>query len=176
MKNGAIAALLVIAMLAASGAGYLAGNQLAVMRTSTETSWLTATETTLQSSASNSSWKFVVSINATTVESGQSLLLWANLTNTSRSNKTIRPFVEPYINPDVTAANGTVVWAWNPPEVTWLNWNVTSGQALSERVDVSTTNLLAGTYLIEVAPLSSQFSNNFNLTVPFVVQHITHLG
>jgi hypothetical protein len=109
MRNGVVAVLLVVAILAGAGVGYL-GNQPTLARTSTETTWLTTTETALQSSASDSSWNFVVSINATTVEFGQSLLLWANLTNISPSNQTIRPYVEPFINPSIAAANGTGVW------------------------------------------------------------------
>jgi hypothetical protein len=156
MKNGVIASLLVIAILAGAGAGYLVGSQ-----TSTETT----TQTALQSSVSNSSWEFVGSTNATTVKGGQFILLWANLTNTSPSNQTIRPYVQPFINPNVVAANGTVVWAWDPPEVTWLNTNVTSGQSISQDVVILTTGFQAGAYQIEVAPLSSQFSNDFNLTL-----------
>jgi len=136
-------------------------------RTSTETSFLTATETALLSSASNSSWKFVVSINATTVESGQSILLWANLTNTSPSNRTIRPYVEPFINPSITAANGTGVWAWDPPAERWPNTNVTSGQTLSQEVviPIPAAYFRIGVYTLHVAPLSSEFSENFNLTL-----------
>lgn len=176
MRNGTVAALLVVAILIGAGAGYIAGNQLTLARTSTETTWLTTTETALQSSASNSSWKFVASINATTVGYGQSLLLWANLTNISPSNRTIRPYVGPFINPSITAANGTVVWAWNPPEVTWRNMNVTSGQTLSQRVDIPTANLRDGVYTIDVAPLSSEFSGNFNLTLRFSVQIVIRFG
>ena len=169
MRNVVIGALLAVAILAGAGVGYLAGSQLTITRTSTETTWLTSTEVALQSSASNSSWKFVVSINATTVEIGQPLLLWANLTNTSPSNRTIRPYVEPFVNPSISASNGTRVWAWDPPEVTWPNTNVTGGQSLSERIDIPTTNLRDGIYTIDVAPLSSEFSDNFNLTMRFSV-------
>jgi hypothetical protein len=176
MKNELVAVLLVVAIFAGAGVGYFASNQLTSPRTSTETTWLTTTETALQSSASNSSWKFVVSINATTVESGQFLLLWANLTNTSPSNRTIRPYVGPFINPSITAANGTVVWAWNPPEVRWANTNVTGGQSLSQRVDIPTTNFRDGLYTIDVAPLSSEFSENFNLTLRFSVQTVIRFG
>jgi hypothetical protein len=179
MRNELAAVLLVVAIFAGAGVGYLASDQLTSPRTSTETTWLTTTETALQSSASNSSWKFVVSINATTVESGQSLLLWANLTNTSPSNQTIRPYVEPFINPSITAANGTVVWRWDSPEETWPNTNVTSGQSLSQLVDIPTTNLRDGVYMIHVAPLSSyytKFSENFNLTLRFSVQIVIRFG
>jgi len=174
MKNGVVAALLLVAVIAGAGVGYFAGNQLTMARTSTETTSLTTTVTALQSSASISNWRFVVSINVTTIEVGQSLLLWANLTNTSPSNQTIRPFVGPYITSRVVAANGTVVWTWEPPEVTWPNWNVTSGQTLSQDVDIPTTNFRTGSYLVDVAPLTTDFgqivSNNFNLTLPFSTQ------
>ena len=176
MRNGVIASLLVVAIIASAGVGYLAGNQLTLPRTSTETTWLTSTETALQSSASNSSWKFVVSINATTVESRQYLLLWANLTNTSPSNRTIRPFVEPIVNPSITAPNGTEVWRWDSPQELWPNTNVTSGQTLPQRVDIPTINLRDGVYTIQVAPISSEFSENFNLTLRFSVQTIMHFG
>ena len=169
MRSEAIASLVVIGILAGAGVGYLAGNQLTLARTSTETTLLTTTETALQSSASNSSWRFVVSMNATTVANGQFIFLWANLTNTSPSSKTIRPYVEPFINPSINAANGTGVWAWDPPEETWPNTNVTSGQTLSQEVVIPTTNLRDGIYTIDVAPLSSEFSESFNLTMHFAV-------
>ena len=177
MRNDVVVVVLVILVVGSLGIGYFAGssNRQTVTTTSTVflsttmTRTLTSNETALQSSASNSSWRFVVSINATAVESGQSILLWANLTNTSPSNETIRPFVQPYINPSVTGANGTVVWAWNPPEATWLNWNVTSGQSLLQDVVIPMTSLQNGVYGIQVAPLSSEFSENFNLTLHFSV-------
>jgi hypothetical protein len=174
MRNKAVASLLVVAIIAGAGVGYFAGNQLTLARTSTEITWLTTTETALQSSASISNWRFVVSINATTIEIGQSLLLWANLTNTSPSNQTIRPFVGPYVTSRVVAANGTVVWTWEPPEVRWPNWNVTSGQTLSQDVDIPTASFRIGSYLVEVAPLITDLgqivSNNFNLTLSFSTQ------
>jgi hypothetical protein len=180
MKKGAIAALLVVGILAGAGAGYLAGNELTLARTSTTTVWFTSTETALQSSASVSNWRFIASINATTVEVGQSLHLWANLTNTSPSNQTIRPFVGPYITSRVVASNGTVVWTWEPPEVTWPNWNVTGGQTLSQNVDIPTTNFRAGSYAVEVTPLSQDFgqivSDNFNLTLRFTIQIPFYFG
>jgi hypothetical protein len=178
MKKGEIASLLAVALLVGAGAGYLVGSQLTMARTSTETMLVgvTTTETALQLSMSNSSWKFAVSINATTVEDGQFLMLWANLTNTSPSNQTIRPYVEPFINPYITAANGTTVWAWDPPQVTWPNTSLTTGQSLSQRVVIPTTNLRVGVFMIHVAPNSPEFSQNFNLTLPFSFQIIFQFG
>jgi hypothetical protein len=176
MRNGVVASLLVVALLAGAGAGYFASNQLTTAMTTTQTAVVTTTETALQASSSSSNWNFVVSINATTGGYGEPILLVANLTNTSPSNQTIRPFVAPFINPSVVAANGTKVWAWNPPEVTWPNTNVTSGQSLSERVVIPTLNLRQGAYRILVAPLSSQFPSTFNLTLRFSVQIISRFG
>jgi outer membrane lipoprotein-sorting protein len=157
MENRTIASLLVIAILVSAGAGFLAGSQL------------TSSKTTLQSSASSSKWKFVVRIDATVVHAGQSLLLMASLTNTSPSNQTIRPYVQPFVNPSVIATNGKEVWAWDPLVVTWPNTNVTSGQSLSQQVSIPTANFPVGEYTVEIAPLSSQFSENFSLSMPFSV-------
>ena len=158
MKNCVVAALLVVAILVSAGAGFFAGSQL------------TSSKTALQSSASSSKWKFVVRIDATVVNAGQSLLLVASLTNTSPSNQTIRPYVQPFVNLCVFATNGKEVWAWDPLVVTWPNTNVTRGQSLSQQVSIPTANFPVGEYAVEVAPLSSQFSENFSLSVPFSVQ------
>ena len=156
MRNRTIAVLLVVVLIVGGAAGYLIGRQ---------------PTPPLRSSATDENWKFVVSVSPTAVESGQPLLLVANLTNISPENQTIKPYVGPFINPQVIAANGTVVWAWDPLVATWPNWNVSSGQSLSQQVLIPTTHLQTGKYQIEVAPLSSQFPNNFNMTLScFFVQ------
>jgi len=113
------------------------------------------------------SWNFTATISSNSVPRGQSILLWANLTNIG-PNVTFSEFVRPYINPEVYAANGTEVWAWNPPESTWPNWNITSGETTSQDVSIPTSQLLAGqSYYITVAPISVQFPTPNNLTFTF---------
>jgi hypothetical protein len=175
MNSAALGGLLVVSMLVCAGVGYFAGTRLTEARTSTLTTSLTTTETALQSSASDSDWSFVVSTNATVVD-WQALLLVANLTNTSPSNQTIRPYVEPFVNPRVVAANGTEVWAWDPPEATSPIINMTSGQTISVEVVIPTMLFRDGAYTIGVAPLSSQFPADFNLTLHFTVHTIIYFG
>lgn len=126
----------------------------------------------LRLSASGSGWNFIASINSSSVEAGQLILLMASLVNTYSSNQTIAPYVNPYINPSVYATNGTELWAWNPPQATWPSMTVTSGQDISGKVVIPTSQLHAGqVYLIKVVPLSTQFlsPDNFALTFQFSV-------
>jgi len=128
----------------------------------------------LRQTVSNSDWNFTASINATSVHLGQSILLTTELRNTSPSNQTISPFVQPIINPGVYASNGTQVWGWNPPQATWPGFNVTSGQGLPANIVIPTSQLSAGqTYTIKVVPISTQFltPTSFSLSIQFTVQH-----
>lgn len=112
-------------------------------------------------------WNFTVTISSDSVTLGQSILLWANLTNIG-PDMTFSEFVRPYINPEVYAANGTEVWAWNPPQSTWPNWNITSGETTSQDVSIPTSDLVAGqSYYVTVAPISVQFPTPNNLTFTF---------
>ena len=119
---------------------------------------------------------------SSSVKAGQSILLMTSLVNTYASNHScslskecgdsIAPYVNPYINPSVYATNGTELWAWNPPQTTWPSMTVTSGQNISGKVVIPTSQLHAGqVYLIKVVPLSTQFltPNNFALTFQFSV-------
>ena len=113
------------------------------------------------------SWNFTVSISSNSVVLGQTILLDANLTNIG-PNMTFSEFVRPYINPAVYAANGTEVWAWDPPQSIWPNWTIASGETTSEDVIIPTSQLLAGqSYYITVAPISIQFPTPNNLTFSF---------
>jgi hypothetical protein len=88
------------------------------------------------------------------------------LTNIGPANQTIANFVRPYINPEIYTANGSEVWAWDPPQVTWPSWIITSGQTLSQDVSIPTTQLNAGqTYSIEVVPLSIESMGNLTVTL-----------
>lgn len=117
------------------------------------------------------SWNFTVTISSNSVALGQTILLWANLTNIG-PNVTFNQFVRPYINAQVYAANGTEVWVWNPAQSTWPNWNIASGETTSQDVSIPTSQLVAGqSYYITVAPISVQFPmpNNHTFTFPFSV-------
>jgi hypothetical protein len=114
----------------------------------------------------SSTWNFTVSISSSAVEQGLSVQLVARLTNISPTNQTIQNYVEPYINPEVYASNGTAIWAWNPPEATWPTWTIPSGQTLTQTVNIPTSELSIGqTYTIKVAPLSQAITAQGNLTI-----------
>ena len=126
----------------------------------------------------NNTWNFTVSLSASSVSQGQSVQLTAQLTNISPTSQNIQNYVEPYINPMVypsrsASANGTVVWAWNPPEEVWATWTFQSGQALVQTVDIPTSSLsMNQTYAIEVIPLSgSTFTaqSGLSITIQFSV-------
>jgi len=116
-------------------------------------------------------WNFTVTISSNSVTRGETIILVANLTNVGQ-NITFDQFVRPYINPIVTAANGTEVWAWDPPQSTWPNWKIASGETTSEQIRIPTSQLQRGqSYFINVAPISVQFPtpNNYTFTFRFSV-------
>ena len=118
-------------------------------------------------------WNFTVSINTNSPGQGQSVQLVAELTNIGSTNETITNFVEPYINPEVYTTNGTAVWAWDPPEVTWSTWTIPSGQTLMQTVNIPTSQLSAGqAYSIILVPLtipSTPPHINMTITMQFSV-------
>lgn len=118
------------------------------------------------------SWNFTATINSTSVVKGQSILLWANLTNLG-PNETFNQWIGPYINPMVTNSAGVQVWAWDPPAVMFGNFTVKSGETISQDVDIPTAALIPGqSYFISVTPLSLQFPtpNNYTFTFEFSVK------
>ncbi len=122
-------------------------------------------------SSSGGSWNFTASISSNSVSRGETILLETSLTNIGQ-NETIPNFVEPYINPAVFTMNGTQVWAWDPPQVTFLNSTVSSGQTITQQVSIQTSELMPGrSYLIEVMPLSIPFPtpNNNTFSLQFSV-------
>ena len=126
----------------------------------------------LRQSASDSSWNFTASINATLVAPGQTITLMTELTNVSPSNQTIAPYVNPIVNPGVYASNGTQLWGWNPLQATWPSMTFASGQSISGSIAIPTSHLVAGqTYTIKVVPLATQFltPGNFALAFQFSV-------
>lgn len=117
------------------------------------------------------SWNFTVGISLDSVKQGQEILLSANLTDLG-PNLTISNWTVPYINPTVSAENGTEIWAWDPPVVTYPNRTISGGETFSENVSIPTYQLRAGqSYSIEVAPLPIKFPtpNNYAFTFRFLV-------
>jgi hypothetical protein len=116
------------------------------------------------------SWNFTASISSNSVTAGGQIKLWANITNISGQNETFKLFVKPYVNPTVSAANGTEVWAWDPPQSTWPDTTITDGETLSQFVIIPTSELQPGhSYFITVAPLFIHLPTPNNLTFTFIV-------
>jgi hypothetical protein len=110
---------------------------------------------------------FTASISSNSVNRGETILLTTSLTNIGQ-NETISNFVEPYINPVVYAMNGTQVWAWDPPAVTFPNRTISTGETISQNVSIPTSQLQEGqSYFIEVMPISIQFPTPNNDTFSF---------
>lgn len=115
-------------------------------------------------------WNFTVYIDTNSPKQGQPIQLVATLTNIASANQTVTDFVDPYINPGVYTSNGTEVWAWNPPAVTFLDETIASDQSISQNVTIPTSQLIAGqTYDIRVAPLFTTTQGNLTITMQFSV-------
>lgn len=114
----------------------------------------------------NGAWNLTATISTDSVVGNEGILLKANLT--SGTNQTIKQFVEPVINYKVYAANGTLLWGWNPPQTTYPNMNVSSGQTFSQNAVVPTYPLESGqAYLLEVIPVAIQFPSPDNMSFTF---------
>jgi hypothetical protein len=131
---------------------------------------MTEVSSPLRTSISNDVWNFTVLINTNSPERGQPMQLTTMLTNVGSTSQTISDFVGPYINPRVYATDGTQVWAWNPPQLTYVNYTFAGGQTLSQSVSIPTSQLGSGqTYSIEVAPIPIKTQGNLSITMQFSV-------
>ena len=93
--------------------------------------------------ASSGEWNFTVSINSSSVARGHPIQLIASLTNIG-PNETVKEFIQPFINPEVYAANGSELWQWNPPQTTSPNTTFPSGQTISQSMVIPTSQLHSG--------------------------------
>lgn len=131
---------------------------------------ISATAYPLNLSAVGPGWTFSATINSSSINVGQPILLEVSLMNTASANQTLQRIVEPFIDPGVYNSNGTEVWNWNPPQITRLNLTVASGQVLGGKVIIPTSTLQSGqTYVIKVMPLSLQFVYPTNFELSFQV-------
>ena len=146
MRNEVVAALLVVAILASTGVGYLIGSS----KSQTTTITVTATPNeTAPLSRSNGDWAFSISL----VSAGQEFALSYNLTNISGQPQTV-DIANPLINPTLYSANGSVVWAWNPSVMNYIATIPSKAGNWSAPLDIPTSALSAGQkYVLSVHPL-----------------------
>ena len=125
---------------------------------------------TSRSSIANGVWNFTVVLTPSTTRQGDPVEMLALLTNIGAENQTVAQFATPIVNPSIYAANGTRVWAWDPPGKTWSKMTITSGQTIDQGVSIPTSSLLPGqTYLVEVSPLSISSASNMTVTIQLQV-------
>jgi hypothetical protein len=167
MRSTTLFVILVVALIAIGIVGvalYEAAQRV------TKSNTTTSTASPQYSSKTQYPWAFAVSINASSVTQGESIELQAGLTNIGVANQTIQPFIQPIINPTVVSQNGTGLWAWDPPVVTWPNRTVIPGQILSQDVIIPTSMFPVGqTYFIKVGPIdfNQSLSTNLEITMEF---------
>jgi hypothetical protein len=154
MKNGGIAALLVVALLAGAGAGYFIGNSNSQTLTSVSTTTVTVTPNpTTPLSRTTGEWFFAIRLQNPLVAMGQEFALSYNLTNISGQPQTVHE-VDPLVNPTIYSANGTIVWAWNPPQSNGITTIPCKAGNWSSPLDIPTSALSAGQkYVLSVFPL-----------------------
>lgn len=139
--------LLVVGSL---GVGYFAGNSSRQITTTTVTTY---TVHTTSLSRSNGDWVFSIRLQNSLLAFGQEFALSYNLTNISGQPQTVH-FVNPLINPTIYSANGTVVWAWNPPTYNGVETIPNKAGNWSAPLDIPTSALLTSQkYVLSVLPL-----------------------
>ncbi len=146
---------------------------ITAMGCSSTTTNTSTTTSQLQSSdgAANDIWAFTAFIASDSVVQGQPVQLTAVLTNISPENQTITGFVEPTIYPAVYASNGTMLWQWEPPQVTYPSYTITSGQSIIlSKLGIPTSQLPSGqTYSIKVGAASIPSASDLTLTLSFAL-------
>jgi hypothetical protein len=168
MRDATIIAMLVVLIIASAGAGYYVGNS------SRQTTTITVTSAPIQTtpfSRSNGEWvfsirfpnfllakgnnfqEFLLPYNLTNIPSGYNIALSYNLTNISGQPQSVH-VAYPLINPTIYSANGTVVWASNPPEFNGITTIPYGAGNWSVLFLIPTYALLAGQkYVLSVYPL-----------------------
>jgi len=123
------------------------------------------------SSVGNTIWSFSAFLTSDSVAQGEPLQLTAILTNINPASQNITDFVQPTIYPTVYSSNGTMLWTWEPPQVTWPNRTISSGQSLTlQSLSIPTTQLsINQTYSIRIDTLSIPTAMNLSLTLQFQI-------
>ena len=97
-------------------------------------------------------WNFSVTLSSAVLQEGQPIDAYINVTNISGQTQTVHE-VNPIINPVIYSENGTIVWAWDPPQINFIT-NVTSLPGTSDGPFViPTSNLSPGeVYTLSIWP------------------------
>ena len=104
-------------------------------------------------SRSNGDWVFSIRLQSSLLAMGQQFALSYNLTNISGQPQTVHE-VNPLINPTIYSANGTLVWAWNPPTENFITTIPSEAGNWTGPFDIPTSALSAGQkYVLSVYPL-----------------------
>ena len=165
MRNGAVAAVLVILVAGSLGVGYFTGysNRQTITSTSTvllystTTTTETATVQTIELSRSNGNYSFTIRLNGTTVVKGQEISLFYNLTNISGEYQKVEVII-PLVIPTIQSENGSYVWLKPPQSFTAGATNLPNGFSLSANLLIPTSNMSAAQkYLLSVGPLIGPF-------------------
>jgi hypothetical protein len=91
---------------------------------------------------------------------GEKIAIYYNLTNISGQPQTVH-VVGPLVNPILYSANGSVVWAWDPPEINSIMIFPFPSGDLTGQVFVPTSNLDTGAnYTLSIWPLIGANSTN----------------
>ena len=166
MKNGTIASLLVVGILAGAGAGYLLGsmNERTVTTTLTFTQITTSTTTmtvqTIALSRSDGNYSFAIRLNGSTLVKGQEISLFYNLTNISGQYQRVQE-VDPLVIPTIYYENESVAWFQLPQRfgLSLCPCDILPNDfSLTANLLIPTSNLSAGQkYILSVGPLLGPF-------------------
>jgi hypothetical protein len=159
MRNEITAIVLVVLVAGSLGVGYFAGNGNRQTITTASTVLLSTTTTvtatpiqTTSLSRSNGDWFFSIRLQNSLFAMGQGFALSYNLTNISGQPQRVH-VVSPLVNPTIYSANGTIVWAWNPPTMNYITTIPYKAGNWSAPLDIPTSALSAGQkYVLSVFP------------------------
>jgi len=145
-----VAVVLVVLVVGSLGVGYFTGTS------NRQTTTITVTRTTNETtplSRSNGEWVFSIRLQNSLLAMGQDYALSYNLTNISGQPQTVHE-VNPLVNPIIYSANGSIVWAWNPPTYNGIATIPSKAGNWSAPLEIPTSALSAGQkYVLSVYPL-----------------------
>jgi hypothetical protein len=107
-------------------------------------------------------WTYSVTLSTDTIQPGQNITAVFQLMNTSNQTQTVDAGV-PLVNPAIYSQNGTVVWAWDPPQMQGIE-NVTAGHISTQTLTLPTWNLASGqSYVLSSYPAISSTSSSVDI-------------